>query len=131
MQPPHETKKCDHKMQTPSELFLDKLAQAIFDKNGENILALDVRGISTMTDYLLIAEGNVGRHLDAIMRHLLEIAQNNEIKPLQIEGNNESDWVVVDFGDVMVHLFIPEVRQHYALEELWSEGKIVDLHIKV
>ncbi len=109
--------------------LLQAISQCIFDKNGCNILALDVRAISTMTDCYVIAEGNVEKHVQAIARALQEI---DGYPVSHIEGYSEGDWVVLDFTDVIVHLFIPELREKYALEELWREAAIIDvpIHLK-
>lgn len=111
--------------------FLNRIGQAVFDKSGFNIFALDVRDVSTMTDYLFIAEGNVDRHVIALAKKILEEADKGGWEPLHTEGMSNGEWVVIDFVDVVIHLFIPEVREHYALEELWGAGKIVDLEINV
>jgi len=111
--------------------FLNLVAQTIYDKNGCNILALDVRGVSTMTDYFLIAEGNVARHVAAIADAVVEAAEKAGAAPLFVEGKEAGDWVALDFGELVVHLFTGELRQHYRLEELWHNGEVVDLHLNV
>lgn len=111
--------------------LLDLAAQALFDKKGFNILALDVRGVSTMTDYFLIAEGNVDRHVIALCKELRDVMRKVGEKPIHVEGEQTGDWLVMDFGDFVIHLFQPELRQKYELEELWHEAKIVDLNIDV
>jgi ribosome-associated protein len=109
--------------------LLDVIAQALFDKKGKNILALDLKGISTMTDYIIIAEGNVDRHLKALATEVSDAMEQRGYRPLHIEGMRDSDWIIVDFGEIIVHLFTPELREKYAIEELWRSGSIVDLHI--
>ncbi len=113
--------------QTPLET-LSQIAQTVYDKKGFNILALDVRNISSITDYLLIAEGNVDRHVSAIAHAIM-----GEVKehPLHVEGLESGDWVVIDYGNVIIHLFQPGFRDKYSLEKLWQEGGIVDLEIDV
>lgn len=119
------------KEQYDSTKFLNVISQAIFDKKGTNILALDVRGISTMTDYVVIAEGTVERHVKALHTTVLDAMQQKGQSALHVEGVREGDWIVIDFGDIVIHLFTPDLREKYALESLWKEGKIVDLHIIV
>ncbi len=111
--------------------ILDALAQTIFDKKGFNILALDVRGMSTLTDYFIIAEGNIDRHVRAIGSALMDTAEKIGQPPLRVEGERLGDWVVIDLGGVIVHLLVPEYREKYNLENLWKEAKIVDLTIIV
>ena len=110
---------------------LNLIAQAIYDKKGFNILALDVRKISTMTDYYIIAEGNVDRHIRAISSLISEKMSETKLKPLHVEGLASGDWVVLDYGDVVIHLFTPDLREKYALEKLWHDSKIVDVKIQV
>jgi ribosome-associated protein len=111
--------------------MLNKIAQTIFDKKGINILALDVTGISTMTDYVIIAEGNVDRHVIAIGNAIIEALQELGFRAYTTEGMKSGDWVVIDYFNIMVHLFMPGLRDVYKLEELWREGKIVDLQIDI
>jgi len=108
--------------------ILNTIAQAIYDKKGINILALDVTGLSSITDCIVIAEGNVDRHTVAIAQAVMSAVDE---KPLRVEGLQSGDWVVLDFVDVMVHIFMPGLREKYALERLWQGSKIVDLEIEV
>ncbi len=116
-------------MKKDSLELLNSIAQIIFDKKGTNILALDVRGLSTITDYLIIAEGGVDRHVTAIAKTIEEELRKSGEKPAYVEGMQTGDWIVLDYYQVMVHLFIPGLRERYQLEQLWSEAKIVDLNI--
>lgn len=109
--------------------FLNLIAQTIYDKKGINTLALDVRKISTLTDYVIIAEGNVDRHVIAIGEALLAALKEVGVTPSHVEGLRTGDWVVLDFLDFMVHLFMPGLRDKYRLEELWRKGNICDLSI--
>jgi ribosome-associated protein len=112
-------------------LHLHVIAQTIFDKKGSNILALDLRDISTLTDYVIIAEGNVDRHVTAIASAIIEQLQQLGQPPIYVEGIKTGDWVVIDYLHIMVHLFKPGLRDKYQLEQLWREGDIVDLQIDV
>jgi ribosome-associated protein len=107
------------------------IAQVIYDKKGMNILALDVQGISSITDYVIIAEGNVDRHTSAIGRAIIEEMMHKNRPLLHAEGLSSGDWVVLDYGEIMVHLFMPGLREKYSLERLWGESEIVDLSIDV
>lgn len=110
---------------------LNTTAQIIFDKKGFNILALDVKDISTLTDYVIIAEGNVDRHVVAIANAIVDELAKQGIRPSYVEGVKSGDWVVLDYLYMMVHLFMPGYRDMYQLEQLWRDGKIVDLQIDV
>lgn len=111
--------------------LLDAISQAVFDKKGANIIALDVRNFSTMTDYYVIAEGNVERHVRAIHNSILDAMGKKGHRALHVEGVRESDWIVIDFGEIVIHLLTPDLRDKYALENLWKEGKIVDVNINI
>lgn len=111
--------------------ILTKAAQIIFDKKGFNILALDVREVSSLTDYVLIAEGSVDRHVIAIANDLLDELEELGEKPSYVEGKHSGDWVVLDYLDYMIHLFMPGLRDKYQLEQLFRDGKIIDLEIEV
>jgi ribosome-associated protein len=114
----------------PTEMpILNRIAQVIFDKKGMNILGLDVRGVSTLTDFVIIAEGNVDRHVTAIADAVIASLREEGIKPVHIEGMKEGAWVVIDFLDIMVHIFAPGLREKYRLEDLWKEGHLLDLSI--
>lgn len=118
-------------MKNSAQKQLDLIAQTIFDKKGFNILALDVRGISTMTDYFIVAEGTVDRHVKALSNSIVHAMQTEGEKPLHLEGDQSSDWVVIDYGNIVIHLFIPDLREKYAIEKLWKEGKVVDVNISI
>ena len=116
-------------MKSDPLVMLNVIAQTIFDKKGTNILALDVRRISSITDYVIIAEGTVDRHVKAIAQAIRSSLKGQASG--RVEGEQEGDWVVLDFGNVMVHLFAPRVRDLYQLEDLFKAGEIVDLKIEV
>jgi ribosome-associated protein len=115
---------------TPLET-LNIIAQVIYDKKGFNILALDVRGLSNITDYLIIAEGNVDRHITSIAKAIEEELHERGQRLVHAEGVRTGDWAVIDYGDIVIHLFMPGMRERYSLERLWGESKIVDLEIDV
>jgi ribosome-associated protein len=119
------------KKQTTILKLLDKAAQTIFDKKGFNILALDVSDVSSMTDYFLIAEGNVDRHVIALGDELRYVLKKEGERPFHVEGDQSGDWLVMNYGDFVIHLFQSEMREKYALEELWHDAKVVDLNIDV
>lgn len=108
---------------------LREIAQLIYDKKGINILALDVTGLSTITDYLLIAEGHVDRHVSSIGKVIIEEMKQKGEVPLHVEGLQAGDWVVIDYPGIMVHIFMPGYREKFSLEKLWKESKLVDLPI--
>jgi ribosome-associated protein len=117
------------KIASDDQQFLDQIAQAIYEKKGKNILAIDVRDISSLTEYFVIAEGNVERHVGSIARTVVDELTAVGLKCYALEGVRSGDWVVIDFGHIFVHLFHPDMREKYALEHIWKAGEIVDLNI--
>lgn len=117
-------------MTTQQHKILDAIAQVIFDKKGMNILALDVRTISTMTEFYIIAEGSVARHLKSLASAIKDKMQELGLPLYRSEGE-DGDWIIIDCYDIVIHLFTPDMREKYALEELWKQSKIVDVHIKL
>jgi ribosome-associated protein len=102
------------------------VVDAILDKKGSDILLLDIREQSIIADYFLLCNGDNPRQLKAIMVAIAEAARENAgIHPILMEGEAESGWVLVDFQDVMVHIFNPETRAYYNLEELWDDAHVV------
>lgn len=118
-------------MNKKDQTLLKHIAQAILDKKGFNILVLDVEGISTLTDHFVIAEGTVDRHLRALARDIVELMKENGRVPYHIEGLQEADWIVLDFVDIVIHLFVAGLREKYALEEVWKAGKVVDVPLEL
>ncbi|MFN4174566.1 MAG: ribosome silencing factor, partial [Parachlamydiaceae bacterium] len=103
----------------------------IFDKKGINILAIDVREFSSMTDFFLIASGTVERHVLSLAQSVIDTLQKEGEKPFGTEGLSHGDWVVLDYGQIVVHLLENEMRDKYHLEGIWREGKIVQLKLEV
>ena len=117
-------------MENEKEIIVQKICQAIYDKKGFNILALQVDEISTITDYLIIAEGNVDRHVVAIAQSVVkEIEEVLGFRPYHMEGVNSGDWVLIDYVNIIVHIFMPASREKFRLEELWTKGKQVELNL--
>lgn len=108
--------------------ILAGMAQAIYDKKGANILAIDVCKISNFAHYFLLANGTVERHVIALAHAVID---SQPERPLFVEGLTTGDWIVLDYGDIMVHLFHPQMRDFYELEKRWAEGRIIDLPIEV
>ena len=96
------------------------------DKKAENIVVLDVRKISTVTDYFVIATGTSEPHLRAIMDEISEgLRDQCALKPHAVDGSLQTAWLVLDYFDVIVHIMRPEVRQRYDLEGLWNDAATV------
>ena len=111
------------------EKLLQNICQALVDKKAHNIIVLDVKTISSMTDFFIIAEGTVPRHVVALAKQVDETLSESKLSPSHIEGEREGDWVVLDYMDIVVHLFTSDLRKYYSLEEIWHEGKVVDIPV--
>jgi ribosome-associated protein len=109
--------------------LVNALGQILHDKKAVNLLALDVRHVSNMTQFFLIAEGNVDRHVQALAQAVVEELEKLSWPVHFVEGMEEGEWIVIDCWDVIIHLFVPELRQKYQLERLWERAEIVDLSI--
>ena len=98
----------------------ESLAQALEDDKAEDILFIDLDGKSSLADFMIIASGRSGRHVAALADHLAQDVKKLTGRPASVEGMPNADWVLIDTGDVIVHLFRPEVREFYNLEEIWA-----------
>lgn len=105
---------------------LAKLCREIaLDKKAEDVIVLDVRGISNVTDFMLICTGNSEPHLKAIGDEIARRLREKGVRPHGRDGFPPSRWIVMDYGDVLIHIFHPELRQRYGLEHLWGDAKRV------
>ncbi len=94
---------------------------ALEDLKGVDIKVLDVQGKTSVTDIMVIAAGTSTRQVKALAYNVVEKVKEHGVRPLGVEGQQESGWVLVDLGDVVVHVMLPEVRDFYNLEKLWGE----------
>ncbi|GAC1430570.1 MAG: ribosome silencing factor [Ktedonobacteraceae bacterium] len=95
------------------------------DKKASDILLLDIRDISTIADYFVICTGNNARQIQAIGDALNDDLKNQGAHLLYREGGADTGWVLLDYGDIIIHVFAPKEREYYRLERLWSEAKTV------
>ena len=103
-------------------LDLKKVLVNTLDLNkAENIVTIDLKGKSSMADYMIIASGTSSRHLQSLSEQVLEKLKDNGIKNSKIEGKESSEWKLVDGIDLIVHIFHPDKRKFYELEKIWSE----------
>jgi ribosome-associated protein len=102
------------------------LVETILDKKGGDIVLLDIRDDALFTDFFLICNGESNRQLKALAEGIAEDAKKKAEKlAWGIEGEAESGWILIDYGDLIVHLFSPETRAYYNLEELWRGAHVV------
>jgi len=98
---------------------------ALEEKKGEDILLLDLKDIASFTDYFVLCNGTSDRMLDALAKTVVDSMRQQHKKKGRVEGVSRDGWLVVDYGDVVLHLFSPDQRAYYQLEELWSDGKVL------
>lgn len=93
---------------------------AVEDMKGVDVTVLDVRKMTSVTDYMVIVSATSSRHLKSIANSVVVDAKNAGSPPIGIEGENEGEWALVDLGDVVVHVMLPQTREFYQIEKLWS-----------
>ncbi|WP_311031211.1 ribosome silencing factor [Mesorhizobium koreense] len=106
-------------------MALKTVLASLEDSKAENIVSIDIQGKSSLGDYMVVASGRSHRHVAAVADHLLKALKDTGMRP-RVEGLNSADWVLVDAGDVIVHVFRPEVREFYSIEEMWQAPDLED-----
>lgn len=101
--------------------------QQALNCRAEELVLLDVKAISSFADFFLICSGRSSRQVQGIADHIEESLRAKGIRPLGVEGRHQGHWVLMDYGDVIVHIFYEPTRRVYDLESLWSEARLVDL----
>ena len=102
-------------------------ARAALDHKAVDLVILEVKNLSSFTDYFVICSGNSDRQVQAIAAHIEEKLGEGKIRPLSVEGKREGRWVLLDYGDVVIHVFYQPVREFYDLERLWSDAPRIEL----
>jgi len=95
------------------------------EKKAEKILLLDIRELTTFTDYFILCNGTSDRMLQALSNSLREFVKQEYEFNVQLEGESRDGWIVADLEDIVIHFFSPELRNYYKLEQLWSKGHII------
>ena len=114
--------------QEDSKQYALVAARAIDEKKGTDIVIQDVSKLLKVTDYFVIATGANNRRVDAIAEEVEDkLREQCGIKPISREGKDELEWVLLDYGCIVVHVFQPEARDYYRLEELWNDAPTLDL----
>jgi ribosome-associated protein len=101
-------------------LAIDTVLASLEDSKAENIVSIDIQGKSSLGDYMVIASGRSHRHVSAVADHLLKALKDAGLGTARVEGLASADWVLIDSGDIIVHVFRPEVREFYNLEKMWQ-----------
>ena len=113
-----------------NKLLLTKIVEGIQEKKGKKIVSADLSHIdSASAQYFVICEGNSTMQVSAIADSVREYVQENiGIKPFGYDGYQNAQWIVIDYGNIYVHVFLPEYREYYKLEQLWNDAKLSAIH---
>ncbi|MGD2089409.1 MAG: ribosome silencing factor [Candidatus Aminicenantes bacterium] len=110
------------KRKIPGEV--KRVVSIMMDKKAEQVVVLKLKGISDITDFMVICQGNTTRQNNAISDEIRKkLSRQFKLKPFGVEGEREADWILLDYIDFVVHIFLEETRQRYALEKLWMDAK--------
>ena len=112
-------------METPLNELQQLVVQAASEKKASQIIILDLRKRTDLTDYFLICSGNSKIQVQAIADNIVEKTYGTQFKASTIEGYSQGNWVIIDLGDIIVHVFHKDVRSHYDLERLWGDVPVV------
>lgn len=106
--------------QTATAALCKKIAGVLDTNKAEEITTLNLRDKCSFADYMIVASGRAPRHVSALADYVADMLKKTGIPPLSVEGKESGDWVLIDAGDIVVHIFRPEVRQFYNIEKMWS-----------
>jgi ribosome-associated protein len=104
------------------ETILKVVTDILDDRKAEDVVVIDLAGKSTIADYMIVATGRSGRQVAALADHLLQAIKGQGLIGITPEGKGQGDWVLIDAGDVIIHLFRPEIRDFYNLEKMWGSS---------
>ena len=105
-----------------NEHLRQRVVAALEDLKAKDVREIDVRGKTSIADILFIASGTSARHVKSIADEVIKFAKEAGVMPLGVEGQSEAEWVLVDLGDIIVHVMMPRIREFYGLERLWTVG---------
>jgi len=100
--------------------IIDTILETLEDAKALNVVVFEVSKLTSISDYMIIASGRSSRQVNSMAEKVVEAAKENGLQPLGTEGKKEGDWVLVDLGDIIVHIMHPDTREYYQLEKLWS-----------
>ena len=103
--------------------LIDITLKALDDVKAVDVVVFEVSKLTSISDYMIIASGKSKRQVAALADKVVEAAKEDDVKPLGVEGKTEGEWVLVDLGDIIVHIMYPETREYYQLEKLWGASE--------
>ena len=101
-----------------------KIHKVLSDNKAKDIIKIDLKKKSSIADFMIICSGTSNRHVISLSNYLVETLKKEKLNTLNVEGKTNGDWVLVDAGDIIIHLFRSEVREYYGLEKMWAEEEI-------
>jgi len=113
--------------QPPAERKARSAARAALDKRATDLVVLDVRAVSSIADYFLLCSAKSTTHMEAISDAIRDELKGAGVRPLHAEGVAASGWILLDYGDVLMHVFLGDTRAYYALERLWGDAPTLSL----
>ena len=111
------------KVNSEVDTLLDKIVKDLEDVKAKDIQIINIKNRSALGDYMVIVSGTSSRHINSIVSNIVRL---NKTHILSTEGINSTDWLIVDFGDIILNVFKPETREHYALEKIWKNNDLED-----
>ena len=110
-------------MRFDAKEILQTVLAGLDDMKAEDIVTINLAGKTSIADFMVVASGRSHRHVASVAEQVVKDLKQAHVARVRIEGLRQGDWVLIDAGDVVVHIFRPEVRDHYALEKMWSAGR--------
>lgn len=120
----HTARNVPPKDTASSDATLAAVLKSLDDDQAEDVVQIDLRGKTSIADYMVVASGRSTRQVSSISEKLVETLKQDHNVPCKIEGKDTGDWVLIDAGDVIVHVFRPEVREFYQLEKMWQPSGV-------
>jgi ribosome-associated protein len=112
---------------TNAKVLAIRSADLMLEKKAKGITIMDVRGLTSVTDFFVLCTGESDVQIKAIVDHVNESLGMDKTKPYHIEGYDQLSWVLIDYVDVVAHVFLPEIRDYYGLERLWADAKVTKI----
>lgn len=113
-----------------SRMLATAIAKAMWEKKAHDIVVMDLRKLTTFTDFFVICSGTSDRQVQAIASAIEDALASKDRRPLGVEGRTGGRWILVDYGDVVAHVFYKEERDHYQLEKLWADAPRIGIKFK-
>ena len=106
-----------------SGILAERIARITLEKKAEKVVIMNLAPLTSMTDYFVICTGNTNTQVKAISEHVTDELKKEKIRPLHIESSSNQEWILVDYIDVILHIFQPDKREFYSLERLWGDAE--------